>query len=168
MTTGVAFRLPPTGGDFRRQTKREICSDKIMLPEVTGGIGCHCKSSYALYAVERRGARARNQKGTWNGNERHGILATNLTTRSTCTCRGTRRTDKEKVIEAPVIRMRMEGLCRAEFGGCARARPYHCAENNQSRSQAHCRVDFLILSGLILSVVGMAGQKQVQQKNEAL
>ena len=32
--------------------------------------------------------------------------------------------------------------------------PYHCAENGQSRSPAQCRVDFFILSGLVLPVVG--------------
>ena len=32
--------------------------------------------------------------------------------------------------------------------------PYHCAENGESRSLAHCRVDFFILSGLVLPVVG--------------
>ena len=31
---------------------------------------------------------------------------------------------------------------------------YHCAENGQSRSLAQCRVDFFILSGLVLPVIG--------------
>ena len=31
---------------------------------------------------------------------------------------------------------------------------YHCAENSKSRSLAHYRVDFFILSGLVLPVVG--------------
>ena len=74
---------------------------------------------HALHAFEHRGARARNRHlkkalGMVH-NERHGILATNLTTRSTCRCRGTRGKEKEKVIEAPMIRFIMEGLCRQEF-----------------------------------------------------